>query len=83
MADSGVLWLIIFTVIIGGYFLPTLIALIRHTDKLALIFLINLIGSPLLIGWPAAMILAFGPRRRARQRSRPGRWDSVPGVQPP
>ena len=30
---------------------------------LAVVFLVNLIGAPILIGWPAALILAFGPRR--------------------
>jgi hypothetical protein len=33
---------------------------------MALVFLINLIGAPSGIGWVAAMILAFGPRRLPR-----------------
>jgi hypothetical protein len=63
MADSGVLWVLLLVVIGVGYFLPTLIGAIRGVDKLALVFLVNLIGTPMLIGWPAALILAFGPRR--------------------
>ena len=46
------------------YLLPTLAGLIRGVDGLALVFLVNLIGGTALIGWPAAMILAFGPRQR-------------------
>ena len=63
MANSGVLWILPFAVLVVLYFLPTLIGLIRGVDKLALVFLINLIGTPAFIGWPAALILAFGPRR--------------------
>jgi hypothetical protein len=32
-------------------------------DGLALVFLVNLIGAPTGVGWLAAMILAFGPRK--------------------
>jgi hypothetical protein len=63
LADSGVLWVLLIAVLAVVYFLPTLIGLIRGVDRLALVFLVNLIGAPALIGWPAAMILAFGPRR--------------------
>jgi hypothetical protein len=45
------------------YLLPTIIGVIRGVDQLALVFLVNLIGGLTFIGWPAAMILAFGPRR--------------------
>jgi hypothetical protein len=41
----------------------TIIATIRGVDQLALVFLVNLIGAPAGIGWLAALILAFGPRR--------------------
>ena len=67
MASSGVLWAVLLVVIVVGYFLPTLIGAIRGVDKLALVFLVNLIGTPMLIGWPAALILAFGPRRLPRE----------------
>jgi hypothetical protein len=86
MTDSGVLWVVLLGVIAGGYFLPTLIGLIRGVDKLALVFLVNLIGTPMLIGWPAALILAFGPRRLPPEpvwpqhpglmRRSPGAWTS-------
>ncbi len=49
------------------FFLPTLIGLIRSVDQLALVFLVNLIGAPALICWPAALFLAFGEFQRTRQ----------------
>jgi hypothetical protein len=64
LADSGAFWAGLFVVLIVMFMLPTLIGMIRGVDALALVFLVNLIGAPVLIGWPAAMILAFGPRRR-------------------
>jgi Superinfection immunity protein len=62
-ADSGLLLILAFTVLPVLYLLPTLIGAIRRVDGLALVFLVNLIGAPAGIGWPAAMIMAFGPRR--------------------
>jgi hypothetical protein len=68
LTDSGAFWavLIVFAVVL--YLLPTLVRLIRGVDGLALVFLVNLIGGTALIGWPAAMILALGPRRCRRQQ---------------
>ena len=63
LAKSPVFWILLFMVLIVVFFLPTLIGLIRGVDRLALVFLVNLIGAPSFIGWPAALILAFGPRR--------------------
>lgn len=63
LTDNGVFWIFLIMVLIVIWLLPTLIAVIRGTENLALVFLINLIGMPALIGWPAALILAFGPRR--------------------
>jgi len=63
LAGSAVLWVLLIVVLVVVYMLPTLIGLIRGVDALALVFLVNLIGAPSLIGWPAALILAFGPRR--------------------
>jgi hypothetical protein len=45
------------------YLLPTLVGLIRGVSGLGLVFLVNLIGAPTGVGWIAALILAFGPRR--------------------
>jgi hypothetical protein len=63
LADSGVLWILVFTALPVLYLLPTLVGAIRRVDRLALVFLVNLIGAPTGVGWVAAMILAFGPRR--------------------
>ena len=63
LADSYAFWILLFAVLIVVYLLPTLIAVIRGTQALALVILVNLIGAPTGIGWLAAMILAFGPRR--------------------
>jgi len=63
LADNPAFWLFLVIVLVAVYLLPTLIAVIRGTDRLALVFLVNLIGAPSGIGWFAAMILAFGPRR--------------------
>jgi hypothetical protein len=63
LANSLAFWLFAFLAIVVVYLLPTLIGLIRRVDRLALVFLVNLIGAPTGVGWVAAMILAFGPRR--------------------
>ena len=63
LSSSYAFWILLFAVIITVYMLPTLIGLIRGVDRMALVVLVNLIGAPSGIGWVAAMILAFGPRR--------------------
>jgi hypothetical protein len=62
LANSYVFWIFAFVALVVVYLLPTLIGMIRGVDRLALVFLVNLIGAPTGIGWFAAMILAFGPR---------------------
>jgi T4 superinfection immunity protein len=73
LANSLAFWLFAFLAIIVVYLLPTLIGMIRRVDKLALVFLVNLIGAPTGVGWLAAMILAFGPKGFLTQRRCPGR----------
>ena len=63
LADSAAFWVLLVVVLVVIYLLPTLIGAIRGVEALALVFLVNLIGAPTVIGWAAAMILAFGPRR--------------------
>jgi hypothetical protein len=63
LADTYVFWIFLITALAIVYLLPTLIGMIRGVDALALVFLVNMIGAPIGIGWLAAMILAFGPRR--------------------
>jgi hypothetical protein len=62
-ADSGLLLILGFTVLPMLYMLPTLVGAARRVDGLALVCLVNLIGAPTGVGWLAAMILAFGPKR--------------------
>jgi hypothetical protein len=61
--NSGALWMLIFLALAIVFLLPTLVGLIRRVDRLALVFVVNVIGGLTGIGWLAAMILAFGPRR--------------------
>jgi hypothetical protein len=63
LANSGALWILIFLALAIVFLLPTLVGMIRRVDRLALVILVNLIGGVTGIGWLAAMILAFGPRR--------------------
>ena len=63
LANSYAFWIFVFVALVVVYLLPTLIGMVRNVDRLALVFLVNLIGAPTGIGWLAAMILAFGPRR--------------------
>lgn len=63
LANSVAFWLFAFLAIVVVYLLPTLIGMFRRVDRLALVFLVNLIGAPTGVGWVVAMILAFGPRR--------------------
>jgi hypothetical protein len=63
MTYSATFWMLTVTGLTVLFFVPTLIGLIRRVDGLGLVILVNLIGAPAFIGWPAALILAFGPRR--------------------
>ena len=72
LADNGAFWVLLITLLVVLYLLPTLVGLVRGVDGLVLVFLVNLIGGAALIGWPAAMILAFGPRRVSREQRQSG-----------
>jgi hypothetical protein len=72
LANSYVFWIFAFVALVVIYLLPTLIGMIRNVDRLTLVFLVNLIGAPSGIGWFAAMILAFGPRRLPSEPQWPG-----------
>jgi hypothetical protein len=75
LANSYAFWIFVFAALVVLYLLPTLIGMIRGVERLALVFLVNLIGAPTGVGWVAAMILAFGPKPLPPEPSRPG----VPG----
>jgi hypothetical protein len=76
LANSYAFWIFVFVALVVVYLLPTLIGMIRGVERLALVFLVNLIGAPTGIGWLAALILAFGPRRM--QPAPP--WPVPPGA---
>jgi hypothetical protein len=76
LANSYAFWIFAFVALVVVYLLPTLIGMIRGVDRLALVFLVNLIGAPTGIGWVAALILAFGPRRLPPEPS----WPLQPGA---
>jgi Superinfection immunity protein len=63
LANSAAFWVLLILVLCAAYLLPTIIGMIRRVDRLALVFLVNLIGGTTGVGWLAALILAFGPRR--------------------
>jgi hypothetical protein len=63
LANSAAFWVLLTLVLCAVYLLPTIIGMARRVERLALVFLVNLIGGTTGVGWLAAMILAFGPRR--------------------
>ena len=65
LSDSYAFWIALFVALTAVYLLPSMVGMIRGVDRLALVFLVNLIGGPTGIGWLADMILALGPRRVA------------------
>ena len=81
LANSYAFWIFVFVVLVVVYMLQTLIGVVRGVDRLALVFLVNLIGAPSGIGWIAAMILAFGPRLPAPEPWRGAYPAGVPAPQ--
>ncbi|MGH3275632.1 MAG: superinfection immunity protein [Streptosporangiaceae bacterium] len=64
LANSAAFWAGLMLALCIIYLLPTLIGAIRRVDQLALVLVVNLIGGLTFVGWLAAMVLAFGPRRQ-------------------
>jgi len=84
LANSAAFWVLLILLLCVLYLLPTLIAAIRRADLLGLVFVVNLIGGMTGVGWLAALILAFGPRRLPP--ARPVSWslpDGPPVPRPP
>jgi hypothetical protein len=76
LANSAAFWVLLILVLCAVYLLPTIIGLARRVDRLALVFLVNLIGGTTGVGWLAALVLAFGPggsllSHRPRRGGRP------------
>jgi hypothetical protein len=84
LANSAAFWVVLILVLCVLYLLPTIIGTARRVDRLALVFLVNLIGGTTGVGWLAALILAFGPRRLLP--AQPVSWsppDGLPVPRPP
>lgn len=81
-ANSAAFWVLLILVLCAVYLLPTITGAARRVDRLALVFLVNLIGGTTGVGWLAALILAFGPRRRSpvppSVSLRPPDWPPAP-----
>lgn len=65
IAGSAWFWVLVAVLACAVYALPTIIAVIRGAEGLALVLVVNLIGGAVVVGWPAALILAAGLPRRA------------------
>ena len=74
LANSAAFWVLLILLLCVLYLLPTLIAALRRTDQLLLVFVVNLIGGTTGVGWLAAMILAFLPRRLPPVPAVPVSW---------
>lgn len=61
LADNGVFLGLLLGGLVAVYFLPTITGLVRGVDRLGLVVFLNVLGW---IAWPAALAVAFGPRRR-------------------
>jgi hypothetical protein len=62
---QAVLSLLLLGVFIGAYFVPTIVALMRHLDNVVQIALVNFFFGWLGIGWIVALIWAARPARPA------------------
>ena len=65
LANGYWFWLLLFAGLAVLYFLPSLIGLGRGVDHVGLVVVINVLGGATGVGWLGALILAFGPKRRA------------------
>jgi hypothetical protein len=63
LANSAAFWVLLILALCAVYLLPTIIGVVHRVDRLALVFLVNLIGGTTGVGWFAALVLAFGLRR--------------------
>ena len=57
------IFLFFFLIALVAYWLPTLIAVIRRTDALVGVVLINLLLGWTVIGWIVALVMSFGSAR--------------------
>jgi hypothetical protein len=62
---QAVLSLLLLGALIGAYFIPTIIALMRHLDSAVQVALLNFLLGWTMIGWIIALIWAAKPAQPA------------------
>ena len=67
LAQNATFWLALILGLLVLYILPSLIGAIRRVESLGWLIVINLLPSG--VGWPAALLLAFGLPRRERPQA--------------
>jgi hypothetical protein len=65
---SAILWFLLITVLmVGGYFLPTFVAMFRRMPNVGGILVINLLLGWTGVGWTVALVMACVQRVASRQ----------------
>jgi len=65
------------------YFLPSMVALFRGAEHGCAVFAINLLAGWTMIGWVAAMVLAFLSPNPAQRREEAARMQAMQSLSPP
>lgn len=59
MSVTEVFWLVFWIlVIIGGYFVPTIVAVIRKVPNMASVIVVNVFAGWTFVGWVVALAMA-------------------------
>jgi hypothetical protein len=61
----GALWFVFILPALALYFLPTIIALVRHVRNALAIVLINIFAGWTFIGWVIALVWSLVDKRKA------------------
>ena len=67
LTQNATFWVALILGLLVLYILPSLIGAIRRVESLGWLIVINLLPSG--VGWPAALVLAFGLPRRERPQA--------------
>ncbi len=83
---TSLIVLIFLVVVLGGYFLPTIIGAARGVRNLGSLFIVNLFLGWLLIGWVIALAWSFADVKNQKQKivyqHQPPSGQPPPGQQP-
>jgi hypothetical protein len=80
LANNFIFWLALIMALISLYILPTLIAVIRGTESLGGIVVLNVL--PTGVGWLAALIMALMLPRKEELQALPSAFYAAPGNDP-